>query len=106
MTGNAFKAGFLNINLLRGHIEPFRKFFSDNPNYHLFGVAESWLGPSVDDSLVRIDGFSLIRNDRNVSGSGVALYVRSDFRVTRLAFSETTGSDKPGVPEYLFCAVQ
>ena len=36
----------------------------------------------------------------------MALYVRSDFRVTVLASSETTGPGKPGVPEYLFCEVR
>ena len=79
---------------------------AENPSYHVFGVAETWLGPVVDDSLIQIDNYILIRKDRNVNGGGVAMYVRRDFTVTELAASSTTGKGNPAVPEYLFCQLQ
>ena len=72
----------------------------------MFGIAESWLGPVVDDSLIQIKGYSIIRQDRNICGGVVALYVRNDFTVTKLAYSNTLGPGKLGIPEYLFCRVQ
>ena len=77
-----------------------------DPSYHFFGIAESWLGPGVDDSLIQIDGYSMIRQDRNVNGGGVVLYVRNDYRITKLASSNTEGLGRPSIPEYLFCEVQ
>ena len=72
----------------------------------MFGIAESWLGPVVNDSLIQINGYSIIRQDRNIYGGGVALYVRNGFKVTKLAYSNTLGPGKPGIAEYLFCRVQ
>ena len=79
---------------------------AENPPDHIFGIAESWLSPVVDDGLIRIKGYSVIRQDRNINRGGVALYVRNDFKVTKLASSNTLGLEKPGIPENLFCSVQ
>ena len=87
-------------------MEKFRRFIADNPSYHLFAIAKSWLGPVVDDSLVSLDGFSIIRQDRNINGGELALYVRNGYKVTKLASSNTLGLGRPLIPEYLFCAVQ
>ena len=100
------KAGFLNVNSLRPRIEKLRLYVSENPNYHFFGIAESWLGPVVDDTLIRIEGYSVLRQDRNVNGGGVALYVRNDFQITLLKGSRIEQPGKPGIPEYLFCEVR
>ena len=64
------------------------------------------MGPVVDDNLIKLDGFSILRQDRNTNGGGVALYVHNDFKVTKLACSNTLGPGKPGIPEYIFCSVQ
>ena len=60
----------------------------------------------MDDSLVSLDGFSIIRQDRNINGGGLALYVRNGFNVTKLASSNTLGFGRLLIPEYMFCAVQ
>lgn len=67
------KAGFLNVTSIPGHIEQLRQFLAENPSYDLFGIVECWLGPVIDDNLIQIDGYSLLRQDRNVEGGGVAL---------------------------------
>ena len=81
-------------------------YLSENPDYHFFSIAESWLGPVVDDSLIHIEGYSVLRQDRNVNGGGVALYVRNDFQITILTYSRTEQPGKRGIPEYLFCEVR
>ena len=48
----------------------------------------------------------MIRQDRNINGGGVALYVHSDYRITKLESSDTEGLGRPEIPEYLFCEVQ
>ena len=104
--GCALKAGFLNINSIRPRINYLRTYLAENPSYHLFGIAESWLSPVVDDGLIRIEGYSVIRQDRNINGGGVALFLRDDFNITILATSNTLGPEKPEISEYLFCRVQ
>ena len=64
------------------------------------------MGPGVDDSLIQVDGYSVIRQDRNINGGGVALYVRNDYTITKLASSNTEGLGRPSIPECLFCQVQ
>ena len=60
------RAGFLNANSLKAHIQEIRQFLKDDPSCHLFGIAESKLGPVVEDYLVQIDGYTLVRQDRKV----------------------------------------
>ena len=86
------------------------QFLRDNTFYHLFGIAESKLGPVVEDYLVQIDGYTLVRQDRKVGGGGVALYVRNTLKVKILEKSNTTKMDEceepEPQPEYLMCSVQ
>ena len=41
-------------------------------------MTESKLGRSVTNAEVNINGYSIIRNDRNRIGGGVAYYIRDD----------------------------
>ena len=100
------RAGFLNANSLKAHIQEIRQFLYQNPSYHLFGIAESKLDPVVDNCLVHVYGYTLVRQDRKLEGGGVALYVRSTLKVKILVTSNTTFSGDCNQPEYLMCAVQ
>lgn len=97
------------MNSIRGkkfeHIEGIRQFINDHPSYHIFGCAETWLDPVVADDVVELRGYCIIRQDRNVNGGGIALYVRSDLKVKILDKSDTLGPGRPGILEYLFCSV-
>ena len=104
--GSYLRVGFLNVNSLRCRIEKLRLYLNDNPSYHIFVIAESWLGPIVDDSVIQIKGYTILRQDRNIHGGGVILYIRKDFSVVKLGSSNTEVDDKPGIPEYLLCSVQ
>ena len=64
--GGYLRAGFSKVNSIKAHISEIRQFLKDDPSYHLFGVSESELGPEVEDYLVRIDGYTLVRQDRKV----------------------------------------
>ena len=59
----------------------------------LIGVTESKLDETVLDGEVNIDGYEVIRSDRNRHGGGVACYVRNDisFNVRR-DFSDEIGN--------------
>ena len=104
--GSFLRAGFLNINSLRSRIERLRLYLTESPSYHFFGITESWLGLRVDDSRIQVDGYSVIRQDRNINGGGVALYVRNDYTITKLVSSKTEGLERPSILEFLICQVQ
>ena len=68
-----FRAGFLHATSLYAHMGMFRQFLEcARPSYHLFGVAETRFGHEVDDVYAQVDGFSVLRQDRNKRGGGVA----------------------------------
>ena len=67
----------LNVNSLLSKIDELR----DITNYikpAILGIAESKLDSSVTNAEVNINGYSIIRNDRNRNGGGVACYIRND----------------------------
>ena len=67
----------LNVNSLLSKIDELR----DITNYikpAILGITESKLDSSVTNAEVNINGYSIIRNDRNRNGGGVACYIRSD----------------------------
>ena len=41
-------------------------------------LSETHLCTNIDDSEIRIPGYTLIRRDRNRSGGGVAMYIRNN----------------------------
>ena len=53
----------------------FRKALLNDPSHDLFGIVESRLGPEIDDVLINLQGYSVIRQNRYLAGGGVILYV-------------------------------
>ena len=49
----------------------------------MIALSETWLNDTVTDQEVRVEGYSVIRKDRDRQGGGVCLYINED-----LAFSE------------------
>ena len=95
------RAGFLNAGTFKGHIDDFLQYLRDNPSYDIFGVAESRLSPLLKNDPFALGGSSLVRQDRNLQGGGIALYIKSTYKFIKLAYSNTTTLGKPLVPEYL-----
>lgn len=76
-----FKFGMLNINGLLGHIDQLRMLLFDL-DFDIMAINETKLDCSYNNDLVKIDGYSLERNDRNKHGGGVALYIRNALSYT------------------------
>lgn len=49
----------------------------------LIVITESWLDSSLLDSVVYLDNYSIIRNDRNANGGGILCHI-SDFFIASL----------------------
>ena len=49
----------------------------------IISISETWLDDTVTDNEIQIEGYNVIRKDRDRQGGGVCTYIRQD-----LAFSE------------------
>ena len=78
----------LNVNSLIPKIDEIRNI-AFKTKAAVIGITESKLDNSINDIEVKIDGYSIIRNDRNRNGGGVACYIRND-----LCFNSKTIFDK------------
>ena len=75
----------LNVCSLTSKLDELKNIILSNSNLiHFFGISESWLHGSINDSDIQIPGYDVFRNDRNhgnsskLSGGGVAAFVKSD----------------------------
>ena len=67
-------------------------FFVNKHNIHILAISETWLGPSISDSLITIPGFQApFRNDRNAMGGGVCLFVSTSLPCRHREDIQTTG---------------
>ena len=66
----------LNVNSLLAKIDEVR-LLTKNKCIDILAVNETKIDSKVDDQLIAIDDFSLMRHDRNRPGGGVAIYVRN-----------------------------
>ena len=67
----------LNVNSLLSKIEEMRQIALAS-NAAVIGITESKLDETVLDGEVNIEGYKIIRADRNRNGGGVACYIKSD----------------------------
>lgn len=81
-------------------------FLAENLSYDIFELSESWLSPIVDDSFIKVKRYTLLRQDKNINGGGVCLYVRNEYEITKLKSSDTLLPVNPDIPEYFYCSVQ
>ena len=58
------------------HIDELRILAADK-RPHIIGIQETKLDSTVENSDINIDEYGIIRNDRNLSGGGVALYIHN-----------------------------
>ena len=64
----------LNIDSVLGHIDQLR-ILLDQEKPHIMCLNETKLDLSISDSLVNVDNYQIICNDRDRHGGGVAVYV-------------------------------
>ena len=87
---------------LKRYIPSFRQFLLQESSYDLFGVVNTRLGPEADDSLMEVQRYSILHQDRNTGGGGVLRYVRNNLKAKILHQSKTTRFGKLLKPEYTF----
>ena len=67
----------ININSLLPKIDELRLIASDT-KCSVISISETKLDETIQDEEIKIQGYNLIRKDRNRNGGGVACYVRND----------------------------
>lgn len=72
-----FKMASLNIASLVLHIDELRITLNDQC-LDVLCLNETRLDSTISDNQIHIDGYSIIRRDRNRTGGGVCIYVRSN----------------------------
>jgi exonuclease III len=73
-----FKVGHLNIASLPKHIEEL-KIFLNEISFDILCINETRLiNNSIENRLVEIPGYDIVRRDRNRYGGGVAIYIRNN----------------------------
>ena len=82
-----------NINGLLNKIEKVRLFLSGtHRNVHVYGISESHTTPNIRDEELEIDGYDLVRKDReNGEYGGVLCFIRSDIKYQRRRDLEIAG---------------
>lgn len=53
-------------------------------SFDILGLSETWLNESFPSSGLHIDGYNLIRKDRDGRGGGVGFYIKNNFKYTVL----------------------
>ena len=78
------KIGHLNIRSLPKHLDELRIFLQENP-FDVFCLNETWLNSSWRDGELIVEGYNLVRKDRqdDQCGGGTAIYYKSNL-VARL----------------------
>ena len=86
----------LNIGSVSGHIDQLR-ILLDQEKPHIMCLNETKLDLSISDSLVNVDNYQIVRNDRDRHGGGVAVHVRESisykFRPDARQFGSSHTSD-------------
>ena len=71
----------LNIASLLKHLDELR-IFVEEEKPHIIGINETRLDNMINDSEIEIDGYEVMRWDRDRNCGGVALYVHKSLDVT------------------------
>ena len=81
---SGFNFVHINPGSLKSHLSEVSSLI-DGVELHILAVSETWFTDKMNDNLLKIPGFNLIRHDRKKKrGGGVALYVRSNLKVKTL----------------------
>ena len=71
------KISHLNCLSLMKHFDEVKCLVTET-DIDIMTLSETHLCTNIDDSEIRIPGYTLIRRDRNRSGGGVAMYIRNN----------------------------
>lgn len=68
----------LNIRSLVPKITELRDF-AKNAAYDVIILTESWLNANIDDAVIELENYNLIRKDRDSRGGGVIIYIKCKY---------------------------
>lgn len=89
----------INAQSLNNKIDEFRYVFC-NSGVDIICVSETWFQPTICDSIYNVNGYKLLRADRQSNAGGVAIYIKLGLRFTLKLRSNNDSS-----MEYLFIEV-
>lgn len=76
----SFKVAHVNVRSLTANFNQTKQLIL-NEKYDIIGISETWLHRGIDDGAVKIEGYSLIRNDRTGKrGGGVCFYIKNNLK--------------------------
>lgn len=74
-----FKFGHLNVRSLLPKMADLVQIIQ-TMKFDLLSISETWLQPNINSNAVAIEGFSFVRQDRNIRGGGVGMYIRNTIK--------------------------
>lgn len=79
------------------HFDQFTSHFVGNRQFfHVITITEIWLHSRISDDLVKLDNYTLIRNDRQCCrGEKIAVYVHNSLSIKLLELSTNTLINEP-----------
>jgi exonuclease III len=75
---NLLKVAHLNIRSLLPKFNDLANYISSN-NFDVIALGETWLNNFVEDQVIAIPGYNLLRKDRTSRGGGVCMYIKNKF---------------------------
>ena len=77
-----FKIALLNVTSLTKHVDELKVFMANTP-LDVLTINESKLDLVNGDRLVNLEGYNIVRRDRNKHGGGVCFYLRNTITFSR-----------------------
>ena len=95
---------YLNARSIVNKHSELELYIREENNIDIIGITETWMTKSISDSEMNIEGYTLIRQDRDDSvkqrGGGVAMYIRND-----IDFSRREEIYDKDFPESVWCSI-
>lgn len=84
-----FKIAHVNVRSLLPSFQDFKNILLEY-DFSIVGLSETWLNKHIDNSHVAVDGYQLLRNDRDSRGGGVAFYINNTLNYKIINFHQGT----------------
>lgn len=114
---NGLSMCHINAQSLNNKLDEFRSVF-ENSTVDIICVSETWLNKFTPDSVIRLNGYKVFRNDRDSHAGGVAIFVKNHIACRFLSkscrnssnFNENdenvgTGVSRTNYVEYIFIEI-
>lgn len=90
----------INAQSLTRKIDELRYIF-ENSGVDVVCVSETWFNSNIDDRMISMDGYNVVRVDRRGHGGGVALYIKRG-----ISFNVISLSNDNDLIEYIFIGIK